>query len=87
MKRLIAMLIAGTIMPLLSGAQCDADDTPKPSQLFGKIKIVEHHADVRVKLVNHHADLRARWVKHHADEPGQWQRVQHHPDYRPRGSS
>lgn len=58
-----------------------ADGKPGKCELYGKIKYVEHFADVKVEVVEHFADIEVKVVEHFADGPGKWQLVEHFPDY------
>jgi hypothetical protein len=56
---------------------CKCNGTP----LYGKVRVVEHHADFKVRIVEHHADLHVQKVEHHANDCGRWQFVEHHEDF------
>jgi hypothetical protein len=49
--------------------------------LYGRVKIVTHHADFDIRIVENHADLHVKRVKDHPDECGLWQFVEDHPDF------
>lgn len=53
----------------------------KGKKLYGRVKIVEHHADFDVRVVEHHADLNVRLVDSHPNSCGQWQIVTSHEDF------
>jgi hypothetical protein len=53
----------------------------KDTQLYGKVKIVTHHADFDVQIVEHHADLHVLKAKSNPNRCGIWQFVEHHPDF------
>ena len=49
--------------------------------LYGKVKVVSHHADYKVKVVSSFPDLRVKKVSSFADEVGEWQMVEQHADF------
>ena len=49
-------------------------------QLYGRIQVVKHHADVRVRVVEHFPDLRVKLVERFADSCGEWLMVERFPD-------
>lgn len=53
----------------------------KGIKLCGRVKVVEHNADIRVKIVESFADLRVKRVDYFDDEPGEWQFVEYNPDF------
>lgn len=53
----------------------------KGKALYGRVKIVKHHADFNVRIVEHHAHLHVRLVDNHPNSCGKWQLVTHHEDF------
>jgi hypothetical protein len=52
----------------------------KKKNLYGRVKIVERHEDLRVKIVDRHEDLRVRIVEMFPDKCGKWQFVENFED-------
>lgn len=75
-----AMSITVTIVMLLLLAMSLPTQAAQPP-LYGKVKIVEHHADYKVKIVSSFPDLCVKRVSSFADEVGEWQMVEHHADF------
>ena len=63
-------------MKAVISGDCHAKGEP----LYGKVKVVEHFADLDVKVVDHFPDLKVKWVEHFPDKCGLWKRVDHFPD-------
>lgn len=53
----------------------------KGIELKGKVKIVEHFADLKIQYVEHFPDLKVKFVEHFPDDCGEWQLVDHFPDF------
>ena len=53
----------------------------KGIELKGKVKIVEHFADLKIQYVDHFPDLKVKFVDHFPDDCGEWQLVDHFPDF------
>ena len=49
--------------------------------LFGRVKVVESHADFRVKIVTSLPDLEVKKVDYNPHKCGQWRFVENHPDF------
>ena len=49
--------------------------------LHGKVKVVEHFADIKVQVVTSFPDLKVKVVEHFPDSCGEWQMVEHFPDF------
>ena len=45
----------------LTGCRC------KDIPLYGRVRVVDHHADFLVRVVEHHADLHVKKVSSHPD--------------------
>lgn len=78
-----AALALVAMVPAMSdagSAQVGDDCKLGGKQLWGRVQVVEHFADLDVKVVEHFADLNVRWVEHFADGCGRWMKVDHFPD-------
>lgn len=67
----------------ISGAMAKkiADDcTYNGIKLYGKVKIVDNFADIKVQKVEHFEDLRVQFVKNFPNACGKWQIVDSFPD-------
>lgn len=71
---LAASLLLASSAPL-TGCRC------KGIPLYGRVRVVDHHADFLVRVVEHHADLHVKKVSSHPDRCGLWQFVDSHPDF------
>ena len=49
--------------------------------LYGRVRIVTHHADFRVQIVSHNPDLRVQKVDNFPNRCGRWQIVDVFPDF------
>ena len=79
----LALAFCVCVVPAASDAATSAvgsDCRAKGHQLWGRVQVVEHFADLDVKVVEHFADVKVTWVDHFPDACGRWQRVEHFPD-------
>jgi len=53
----------------------------KGTLLYGRVKVVESHADFRVKVVDSHPDLEVKRVNYSPTTCGEWRFVDSHPDF------
>ena len=53
----------------------------KGIKLCGKVKIVQHFADIKVKVVNSFPDLRVKVVDSFPDKIGEWKFVEYGEDF------
>ncbi len=53
----------------------------KGVRLWGKVKVVEHNADIKVKVVNSFPDLKVQVVDSFPDKLGKWKFVDSFPDF------
>lgn len=86
MKRRIACLLCFTIVMMygaaaLAASAVNADGYYKDIRLCGKVKIVEHFADIKVKAVDSFPDLRVKVVNSFPDDVGEWQFVEYGEDF------
>ena len=81
MKNIIIKLVLVVCMfPLLSGkpvTECKCKNIP----LYGRVQVVEHHADFDVRIVSSHADIHVKKVASHPNNCGEWRFVNSHPDF------
>ncbi len=66
----------GTARPSKISAEC----TFRGHRLYGKIQIVERHADLKVRVVERFADLKVQLVERFPKRCGQWQLVERFAD-------
>jgi len=77
---LAALVVMVPAMSDAGSAELGGSCVLKGKQLWGRVQVVEHFADLDVKVVEHFADLNVRWVENFADGCGRWKRVEHFPD-------
>jgi hypothetical protein len=65
LKTLFSCLILAFLLTSFTGETPIKDCKCNSISLYGKVRIVEHHADFKVRLVEHHADLHVQKVEHH----------------------
>ena len=86
-----ALLLAACAAPLMTSyiptasvaqtAPADVECSVNGIELFGRVHIVEHDADVRVKMVEHFADLNVDPFSTFPNDCGEWQFVEHNADF------
>lgn len=59
----------------------EADCTYKGIPLYGKVKIVDSFADIKIKPAGSFADIRVKKVRGFADACGEWEIVDSFPDF------
>ena len=67
--------------PVPASGKVGADCTLAGKKLYGRVKVVDHFADLKVKVVEHFADLHVQFVEHFPDACGKWQLVDSFPDF------
>ena len=86
MKCRIACLLC-FIMVMMYGAVAMAasavneDGYYKDIRLCGRVRIVEHFADIKVKVVDSFPDLRVKVVSSFPNDVGEWQFVEYGEDF------
>ena len=85
MKKLTAiftvlLLIAMTI-PAMAASAVNKDGYYKGIKLCGKVKVVEHFADIKVQVVNSFPDLKVKVVDSFPDDIGEWKFVEYGEDF------
>ena len=75
------------VMVMLYGSMAMAatvvssDGYYKGIKLCGKVRVVEHFADIKVKVVDSFPDLRVKVVSSFPDDVGEWQFVEYGEDF------
>ena len=86
MKQKVACMLC-FIVVLMYGAVAaaasvvNADGYYKGIKLCGKVRVVEHFADIKVKVVDSFPDLRVKVVSSFPDDVGEWQFVEYGEDF------
>ena len=86
MKKYAVMMLCLLCMLMYSATAMaataiNADGYYKGIKLCGKVKVVEHFADIKVKVVESFPDLRVKVVNAFPDAIGKWQFVEHGEDF------
>lgn len=69
MKKLLPFVALLIVALTFISASPIKDCRCKGKPLYGRVKIVEHHADFNVRVVEHHADLHVKLVNSHPGKP------------------
>ncbi len=81
----VAMLTSVLLLVLstatLAASPINKDGYYKGIRLAGKVKVVEHNADIKIKVVSSFPDLRVKAVEHFPDDIGEWQFVDYGEDF------
>ena len=85
MKKLIVVftilsLLVMTI-PAMAASAVNKDGYYKGIRLCGRIKVVEHFADIKVQVVNSFTDLKVKVVDAFPDDIGEWKFVEYGEDF------
>ena len=85
MLRLSALILSAALLITLAvtavAAEVTHDGYCKGIWLGGRVKVVEHFADLKVKVVTSFPDLKVKKVSSFADDIGEWQFVVHGKDF------
>lgn len=85
MKKLTAiltvMLFLAMTLPALAASAVNRDGYWKGIKLCGRVKVVEHFADIKVQVVNSFPDLKVKVVDSFPDDIGEWQFVEYGEDF------
>ncbi len=86
MRKRVTMLLCFALIMMCSATAFAAtainkDGYYKDIRLYGKVKVVEHFADVKVKVVEAFPDLRVKVVSSFPDAIGKWQFVEYGEDF------
>lgn len=76
----ILLLIAMTI-PVMAASAVNKDGYYKDIKLCGKVRVVEHFADIKVQVVGAFPDLRVKIVESFPDDIGEWKFVEYGEDF------
>jgi hypothetical protein len=77
----LAGLVSVCLSPVPVHAGSPEDCTWNGINLWGKVEIVEHFADIKVEIVDHFSDYDIKFVDHFPDKCGKWQPVEHFGDF------
>ena len=75
---MIVMLYGSAAM---AATAVSSDGYYKGIKLCGKVRVVEHFADIKVKVVDSFPDLRVKVVSSFPDDVGEWQFVEYGEDF------
>ena len=85
MKKLTAiftvLLLLAMTIPAMSASAVNKDGYYNGIKLCGKVKVVEHFADIKVQVVNSFPDLRVKVVDSFPDDIGEWKFVEYGEDF------
>ena len=83
MKKLFfsVLMMLAIVVPMSCQAGVSSDGYCNGIKLCGKVKIVNHFADIKVKVVEHFPDLKVKRVDHFPDEIGEWKFVEYGEDF------
>ena len=87
MKKLVlfVIVIAGAVLVSatrpIQDCKRKSNRSGKEIPLWGRVQVVNAHADFTVKVVNAHADLDVKKVNAFANSCGEWQFVEAHADF------
>ena len=75
------LLATGCTSSVAGTSTIGSDCTLQGTQLWGKVKVVDHFADFDVEVVDHFEDLRVQQVDNFANACGRWEKVEHFEDF------
>ena len=85
MKKLTAifmvLLLFVMTIPAMAASAVNKDGYYKGIKLCGRVKVVEHFADVKVKVVDSFPDLKVKVVDSFPDDIGEWKFVESGEDF------
>ncbi len=85
MKKLTAiftvLFLLAMTLPAMAASVVNKDGYYKGIKLCGRVKVVEHFADIKVKVVNAFPDLRVKVVDAFPDDIGEWKFVEYGEDF------
>ncbi len=85
MKKLAAIIaffvVFATTFPVFAASTVNKDGYYKGIKLCGRVKVVEHFADIKVQVVNSFPDLRVKVVDSFPDKIGEWKFVEYGEDF------
>ena len=85
MKKLLAIftsiLLVAMTVPAMAASAINQNGYYKGIKLCGKVKVVEHFADIKVKVVDAFPDLKVKVVESFPDDIGEWKFVESGEDF------
>lgn len=82
LRKLFSCLCVGLLICMMTmTVNAASNGYCKGIRLCGKVRVVEHSADLKVKVVNSFPDLKVKRVNHFPREIGEWQFVTHGEDF------
>lgn len=85
MKKLTAiftvLLLFAMTIPAMAASAVNKDGYYKGIKLCGRVKVVEHFADIKVKVVDSFPDLKVKVVDSFPDDIGEWKFVESGEDF------
>jgi len=85
MKKLTAiltvLLLLAMTIPAMAASAINQDGYYKGIKLCGRVKVVEHFADIKVKVVDSFPDLKVKVVDSFPDNIGEWKFVESGEDF------
>ena len=85
MKKLTAiftvLLLFAITIPAMAASVINQDGCYKGIKLCGRVKVVEHFADIKVKVVDSFPDLKVKVVDSFPDDIGEWKFVESGEDF------
>nr|WP_299447504.1 hypothetical protein [uncultured Phascolarctobacterium sp.] len=86
LKRFSKILLLTSLLAVMLPVLCSAGAVSKDGYyngipLWGKVKVVEHNADIKVQVVKSFPDLKVKKVTSFPDSIGKWQFVTSFPDF------
>ena len=85
MKKLTAifsiLFLLAMTLPVMAASAVNKDGYYKGIKLCGRVKVVEHFADIKVKVVDSFSDLKVKVVDSFPDDIGEWKFVESGEDF------
>ena len=78
---LTVLLLLAMTVPAMAASAVNKDGYYKGIKLCGKVKVVEHFADIKVQVVNSFPDLKVKVVDSFRDDIGEWKFVEYGEDF------
>ena len=85
MKKLLTIftiiLLVAMNIPAMAASAINKDGYYKGIKLCGRVKVVEHFADIKVKVVDSFPDIKVKVVESFPDDIGEWKFVESGEDF------
>ena len=78
---LTILLLLTMTLPAIAASAVNRDGYYKGIKLCGRVKVVEHFADIKVKVVESFPDLKVKVVEAFPDKIGEWKFVESGEDF------